>query len=413
METTDRVINPYTDKGTHLELPIQTEIPQGERVEIAKDKAEMTFKGWNDEYAIKIIPQIPTPLLGATRADFQVEADRQALSKKVEYKQGDVTAFIEPKDSSTTEFDIDFILDSKPDTNVFTYVIEGAENFEFAYQPALTDEDIKKGMIRPENVVGSYAVYHKTKLNHRVGETNYATGKVFHIYRPKATDANGNEIWAELYYENGVLSVTVNEKWLSEAIYPVVVDPTFGNTSAGASSTQIDGDQGAGSKFTLSENGTGESMSMYGRWTGNSAALHRGNIWNSSFQPFTNGLTAGSTFSSSNSWSTLNFSTGPTLTTGDYWLGVLDSSDSGSTIIMYDAVGNDWRWDFSNNYNTPTQLDAGDQNNALRMSVYVTYNTGGGGGVVKTINGLAYASVKTLNGLAVASVKTKNGIATQ
>lgn len=36
-----------------------------------------------------------------------------------------------------------------------------------------------------------------------------------------------------------------------------------------------------------------------------------------------------------------------------------------------------------------------------------------GAGVVKTINGLAYASVKTINGLAVASVKTWNGMATQ
>lgn len=36
-----------------------------------------------------------------------------------------------------------------------------------------------------------------------------------------------------------------------------------------------------------------------------------------------------------------------------------------------------------------------------------------GGGVVKTINGLAIASVKTFNGLAIASVKTLNGAATQ
>ena len=39
--------------------------------------------------------------------------------------------------------------------------------------------------------------------------------------------------------------------------------------------------------------------------------------------------------------------------------------------------------------------------------------TAGGGGVVKTINGLAIASVKTINGLAIGSVKTKNGAATQ
>lgn len=33
-----------------------------------------------------------------------------------------------------------------------------------------------------------------------------------------------------------------------------------------------------------------------------------------------------------------------------------------------------------------------------------------GGGLIKTVNGLAIASVKTVNGLAIASVKTVNGL---
>lgn len=40
----DQAQNPYDDKGTHYELPIKSDIPQGERVEIAKDKAAMTLK---------------------------------------------------------------------------------------------------------------------------------------------------------------------------------------------------------------------------------------------------------------------------------------------------------------------------------------------------------------------------------
>lgn len=35
---------------------------------------------------------------------------------------------------------------------------------------------------------------------------------------------------------------------------------------------------------------------------------------------------------------------------------------------------------------------------------------GGGGSLIKTVNGLAVASVKTWNGLAIASVKTINGL---
>src|SRR3990167_6515920 len=112
----DAQTNPYTDKGTHFELPITSDIPQGERVEIAKDRAEISLIGWNDEYNIKIRPQIPTAFLGAdekTDKDFVIEANRPLLSKRMEYKSGDVTTFIEPK--SANEFDIDFTLDSKPD----------------------------------------------------------------------------------------------------------------------------------------------------------------------------------------------------------------------------------------------------------------------------------------------------------
>lgn len=230
----DRAQNPYDDKGTHYELPIVSDIPQGERVEIAKDKAEMTLKGWNDEYAIKITPQIPTaPTFGADKKidrPFTTQPNRPLLSKKMEYRSGDVTAFIEPKANTENEFDIDFTLHAKPDTNVFEYKIEGAEEFDFFYQPC-TDDNV----ICPQNVIGSYAVYHKTKANHRVGSTNYATGKAFHIYRPKAIDANGAEVWAELSYSHGTLSVTVSPEWLAKASYPVTVDPTLGYTSVGAS----------------------------------------------------------------------------------------------------------------------------------------------------------------------------------
>lgn len=41
------------------------------------------------------------------------------------------------------------------------------------------------------------------------------------------------------------------------------------------------------------------------------------------------------------------------------------------------------------------------------------FPTAAGGGVIKTINGLAIASVKTINGVAIASIKTYNGAATQ
>src|SRR3990167_10044130 len=125
-------------------------------------------------------------------------------------------------------FEIEIILKDRPDINTFDFTIDGADNLDFFYQPPLTQKEIDEGASRPDNVIGSYAVYHKTKANHRVGSINYATGKAFHIYRPKATDANGAEVWAELNYPNGTLTVTVPQKFLDDAVYPVRVDPTFG-----------------------------------------------------------------------------------------------------------------------------------------------------------------------------------------
>lgn len=43
-------------------------------------------------------------------------------------------------------------------------------------------------------------------------------------------------------------------------------------------------------------------------------------------------------------------------------------------------------------------------------ALYLDTVAGGGGSLIKTINGLPIASVKTLNGLAIASVKTRNGL---
>lgn len=67
----------------------------------------------------------------------------------------------------------------------------------------------------------------------------YKTGKAFHIYRPKAIDANGVEQWCSLDIKDGILTVIIPQNFLNKALYPVIVDPTFGYTSAGASSVGV------------------------------------------------------------------------------------------------------------------------------------------------------------------------------
>jgi hypothetical protein len=78
-------------------------------------------------------------------------------------------------------FEIEIYPAERPSTNAFRFAIEGAEDLDFFYQLELSAEESAEGAVRPENVIGSYAVYYKTKANHRVGDTNYATGKAYHI----------------------------------------------------------------------------------------------------------------------------------------------------------------------------------------------------------------------------------------
>jgi hypothetical protein len=97
--------------------------------------------------------------------------------------------------------------------------MEGAENFDFFRQPDFVKDPFLKG---------SYAVYKKETL---IGE---GTGKLCHIHRPQIIDSRGRRVWGELSVAGNELCITIPEAWLSEAGYPVVVDPTIGTTTVGS-----------------------------------------------------------------------------------------------------------------------------------------------------------------------------------
>ena len=94
-------------------------------------------------------------------------------------------------------------LKEKPLSNVVQFQVE-SKDVVFYYQPELTQEEIDDGSFRPENVLGSYAVYAETPKTNWVGGTEYKTGKIGHIYRPKLIDSEGREEWGELHIENGL-----------------------------------------------------------------------------------------------------------------------------------------------------------------------------------------------------------------
>jgi len=258
----DNRANPFEDRGTTLELSLPSSVEKAGNIKTVLDKESprIELQKWDGEAKLGIrYTGIPATTTGS----------RALLTNRMEWKHGAQEVHAYPLATSTEMedggFEVEVVLNEKPTTNIFEFAIDGAENLDFFFQPPLTDEEITDGAVRPENIVGSYAVYHKLKINHKRGQTNYATGKAFHIYRPKAIDANNDEIWAELSYHSGVLSVAVPQSFLDSATYPVRVDPTFGYTTIGSSQQKLaeqfgDDQTRVGNTVNLTEEGTLDSI---------------------------------------------------------------------------------------------------------------------------------------------------------
>ena len=120
---------------------------------------------------------------------------------------------------SDDAFEYDCILLREPESNKITLHMEGSERYDFFRQP---------DFIKDPLLAGSYAVYKKETL---LGE---GTGKLCHINRPEIIDARGRRCLGDLSINGDRLEITVPEAFLSDASYPVVVDPVVGTTTVGS-----------------------------------------------------------------------------------------------------------------------------------------------------------------------------------
>lgn len=208
------------DKIIKKNKDIETEVGDVKQPDF---KPQLKIKKWDNEVNFSI------------RAEEKADAVTVQEDEKTKYKTKDYEVHqYEVPAGEDGGYEFEWVLLKKPKSNVLMATIQ-TKGLDFYYQPELTPKEIEDGCSRPENVIGSYAVYYNKKNN------KYKTGKAFHIYRPKAIDAKGDETWCELNINIGlgVLTVTVPDKWLKKASYPVVVDPTFGYTSIGASEYSI------------------------------------------------------------------------------------------------------------------------------------------------------------------------------
>ncbi len=159
----------------------------------------------------------------------------------------------------------------KKPTEAPKYKLLFSEGVSFYYQPELTVEEIAEGCIRPDNVVGSYAVY-CDNVNHykdKQGNTiaNYGCGKIGHLYAPYWTDSLSKKIKGTQEIKDGVLVFALpDQKWLDTAILPIKLDPDIGYTTAGASLSVLASGNRYGVKYTTTSEQEGEVESMSLAW---------------------------------------------------------------------------------------------------------------------------------------------------
>lgn len=340
-------------------------------IEIGDDgenfKPKVKVERWDDEVNFSL------ELLDGEKGNTKLETEND----KIKWSKGNKTArFYEIEsndDYPEGAFEFDIELAKKPKTNKIEFSLN-TKGVDFYYQPALTQQEIDEGAIRPENVVGSYAVYASEQKTNYVGGKEYKTGKVGHIYRPKIYDASGAECWGVLSVdkEAGKLSVEIPQDFLDNAVYPVVIDPTFGYETAGGS-TDLTSNKIRGSFFTGS-NGTVTSIAAYVNDFMNNSGNWKYGIYlksDSSLNGYTDSTYRDGSVNAG--WKNINISSGGTISATDYYL--VGWADYTST-INFDTETNKGGYNDVTYGTFPNPASFTASNN--KYSIYATYTEGGG-----------------------------------
>lgn len=288
----------------------------------------------------------------------------------------EIHLFDKPDAGEDGGFEFAWVLLAPPVSNVLRGTVR-TKGLDFFFQPPLTQEEIDEGAQRPENVVGSYAAYHQSRGGlSRVDGMDYRVGKAFHIYRPEAVDAHGARAWADLHIDaaGGLLTVTIPQAFLDGATYPILVDPTFGYTSIGATSTT--GAIGL-CKFTAAaENGDITSMTAYAETLTGSGSLNHGKAIYSDSAGAPNAKLAEDsgnvTVTEDPAWATNNITYSFAASTV-LWLGMWTDSTGGNQWYYYDTGATNQRAAKTGTFETWPDPFSSPTYTARKVSIYATY----------------------------------------
>lgn len=346
------------------------------------DSSSFTLGAWGDECSFEfgmlnaLMPFADNIVIDTVNGYPRVRMGSSAFGYEI---------FITPEGA----FEWSAILYSRPAQNSFTFPIQ-TEGLEFLLQPLeYTQEELDDGVYRPDSVAGSYAVYHATRANDAIvvsgtdtTREEYLTGKAFHIYRPKAWDAAGDTVWVDMEVDAtaGEMTLTLNRQWKNAATYPVTIDPVFGYDTIGTSSF-------------VSSNYTMGFKLNYHEYTASSGdevtwihAYSSGNVYDVAMALYTNGGVGGSPdnlqfggtdISCTSNWDSTSVSWSLVAST-TYTVAIGLTSGGGNKTWWYDSHPSLNILSRDNGaYPMPDPWSEGSNRN-YRLSMYVTYTTGGG-----------------------------------
>lgn len=299
----------------------------------------------------------------------------------------------------------------KPATNKI-YFTTITKNANFYPQGPLTEQEIAEGCFRPDNIVGSLAIYSPYR-NHVIGDLNHMAGKVGHIPAPYVIMPDASRVKCDMYFEESWLVIEIpldiynNWDWKND----LPLDPTFGYSTVGGSN---DNNGTPSSKlfdiFSTSPSGTltGLSYYMYSGSTSNAitTGYYEGDSLSSLNRVFYD--TAGLALPTSWGWVTIttnneaitakNYAAIGFAPKGDYWVySKYDYFASGMR-----TKGTDWVNSLDLTYNTSTYN--------MVYTQYATY-TAAASSSIKKYYSVAQASIKKADSVAIASIKKISSVA--
>lgn len=372
--------------GTTFGLRLGDDLVEIGNKDASKFEPHIYLPRWNGECFLTIKPSGEI-----TEVEVEVEGDK--VKSKYKVKQGEYELELESEfytlqsgeqyELGALEFNT--ILNERPPTNRLVFNFE-AQGLVLYHQPPLTQEEIDEGAFRPDNVVNSIAVYHATKSNHAIGQTNYMCGKAYHLFRGQAIDSNGWQVWVDKFLDldrREIVYLIPYDFWLN-ARYPVrhALGDTFGYTNTGA--TTISSANRIRAYMATGAAGTGTSMSFYSLIQ--AANNYQLALYKESDNSFVMGTNEGTDLDVL-TWYTQNFTSNPTLTAINYYCCVLVNSAN----IKADNNGQTKNYQsqtYENGWPSPLNLTTG---TSRHYSIYCTYTPGDG---VQTVVPISIASAE-------------------